>query len=231
MQLTDSGPRTRVLLVEDDEVLRMGLSTALQAEGFIVNPLSDAPDQSQIDHVFTAFEPEIALLDVGLPGAVDGFDLAAQLRERADVPVIFVTAADSLDDRLRGFELGCDDYLVKPFSIHELMYRMRAVLRRVGTVTDELRVDDVLIETGRRIASRKGKELPLTPTQFDLLVELARNPGTPKTKLELVRAVWGYDESAPHLVEVQIGELRKKLELHGPRVILTTRNGYCLRAG
>jgi two-component system, OmpR family, response regulator len=215
----------RVLLVEDDPAVRVGVSTALEAQGFLVDAVADGDD---LDELVRVSPPDLAVLDVRLPGRLDGFGLAERLRRSSDVPVVFLTAADALEDRLRGFELGCDDYLVKPFSVRELVSRLRAVLRRTGVGAKQVAVGDICIDVSRRTATRDGRGLGLTPTEFDLLLELARRPGVVRTKAELLRTVWGFADNAPHLVEVHISALRKKLEVSGPRVVLTTRGGYVL---
>jgi DNA-binding response OmpR family regulator len=225
MQAVADAAGANVLLVEDDPSVRLGVASALVAQGFGVHAMRDG---SELDDALARFTPDLALLDVRLPGPMDGFELAAELRARSDVPVLFVTAADALEDRLRGFDLGCDDYLVKPFSVRELISRVRAVLRRTGFVNTEAVVGDLVIDTVRRTVRRGSLEVVLTPTEFDLLVEFARRPGTLRSKRELLESVWGIKEHAPHMVEVHVSALRKKLEEHGPRVILTARGGYVM---
>jgi len=225
MQAVGEAAGANVLLVEDDPSVRLGVAAALVAQGFVVHSVRDG---SEVDHALSSFSPDLAVLDVRLPGDRDGFELAAELKERSDIPVVFVTAADALEDRLRGFDLGCDDYLVKPFSVRELISRIRAVLRRTGFTNTEAVVGDLVIDTVGRTVRRGSLEVVLTPTEFDLLLELARRPGALRSKPELLESVWGIREHAPHLVEVHVSALRKKLEEHGPRVILTARGGYVL---
>jgi two-component system, OmpR family, response regulator len=215
----------RVLLVEDDPAVRVAVSAALEVQGFVVDAF---PDSEGVEELLRSSPPDLAVLDVRLPGRLDGFGLAERLRQGPDVPVVFLTAADALEDRLRGFDLGCDDYLVKPFSLLELVSRLRAVLRRTGAGARLMSVGDVCIDVSRRNATRAGAALGLTPTEFDLLLELARRPGIVRSKSDLLRIVWGFADNAPHLVEVHISALRKKLEAHGPRVVLTARGGYVL---
>jgi DNA-binding response OmpR family regulator len=127
---------------------------------------------------------------------------------------------------VRGFDLGADDYLVKPFSTAELVVRIRAVLRRVGrAVVHLVRLGDVQIDLTSRSAMRGDHDLALTPTEFDLLAVLTSEPGRVWTKRELLEEVWGVVDHAPHMVEVHISGLRRKLEEHGPRIVVTRRGG------
>jgi two-component system OmpR family response regulator len=172
--------------------------------------------------------PDLVVLDVGLPGG-DGFELARQLRARREVPIIFLTARDAVDDRLKGFEIGADDYLVKPFALEELLARVRVVLRRSGRHTAPLEVGDVLVDEQAGVATRLGQSLGLTPTELRLLAFLVRHRGLVLSKSQLLSQVWGYDAYDPNVVEVHVSALRRKLEAHGPRVLETIRGlGYRL---
>lgn len=217
--------RPRVLLVEDDRSLREAISASLVAQRFDVLDLDDADLAIAGD-----FRPHLAILDVGLPGPIDGFEFAARLRDAIGVPILFVTAADSLDDRLRGFEIGADDYLVKPFAMSELVARVRAVLRRTDCLPNAVhRVGDLVVDELARSAQRAGRPLDLTRTEFELLVELARHPGRVFSKTRLLSTVWGFAEYDPNLVEVHVSALRRKLETDGPRILHTERGaGYRL---
>jgi two-component system OmpR family response regulator len=141
-----------------------------------------------------------------------------------------LTARDAVEDRLRGFESGADDYLIKPFSMAELLARVRALLRRLGEVTDVLQVGDLIVDEGASLATRAGATLPLTATELRLLVHLASRPGRTLSKTVLLTQVWGYGDFDPNLVEVHMSALRRKTEEHGPRLIHTVRGlGYVLR--
>ncbi len=216
----------KVLLIEDDLLVRDGVASSLRAQGLDVRAEADG---NRLDSILEQFRPDLAVIDVNLRTGPDGFALAEAIRNWSSVPVIFVTARDTIDDRLRGFGVGADDYLVKPFSIHELNARVRVVLRRAsGDGGRTLCAGDVTIDVRTRTVVRSGSAVSLTPTEFDLLVALTRDPGRPRTKTELLQMVWGFDENSPHLVEVQISGLRRKLEEHGPSMILTCRDGACV---
>jgi DNA-binding response OmpR family regulator len=223
-----SRPEPRVLLIEDDTAVREGVASALAGHGYQVEV---AEDGTGLAAMLERSRPDIAILDVGLHVGPDGFELARQIRAASDIPVVFLTAADSVEDRVRGFDVGGDDYIVKPFSVAELLVRMRALLRRSARLASStLQVTDLLIDMSERRAVRNGQPLTLTPTEFDLLATLARNPGRVWSKRELLTEVWGFDAYQPHLVEVHVSALRRKIEASGSRLIHTERGGgYVLR--
>lgn len=218
----------RLLLVEDDPSLREAVRLALDAAGYEVRAEADGSDFAA---AVLTFRPDMLILDVRLPVGADGFDLAGQARSLTDVPILFVTAADSLEDRLRGFEVGADDYLVKPFAVAELLVRVRAVLRRTGRLASPTyEVYDLLIDETDRTVRRAGVDIAVTKIEFELLHTLAREAGTVFSKNQLLSLVWGFDGFADNLVEVHISALRRKLEGHGGRLIHTERGeGYVLR--
>lgn len=218
----------RILVVEDDETLRDALTIALREEGAIV---SGEPDGRRVDDLLDEFRPDIAVLDVRLPVGPSGLGIARSIRLRSDVPILFLTAADRVEDRLAGFDAGGDDYLVKPFAMSELVARINALLRRSGRVTSPVRtVLDLEIDEGAHIVRRNGQEIELTRTEFALLVTLAKRPGQVFPKSRLLAMVWDYEHYDPNVVEVHVSALRRKLEEHGPRVIQTVRGvGYVLR--
>ena len=145
--------------------------------------------------------------------------------------MIFLSAADTEPDRLAGFDAGADDYLVKPFSMAELLARVRVALRRAGRLhADTWQVGDLVVDEDRRTVERDGQPIELTRTEFDLLVALGRRRGGVASKSQLLASVWGFDEYDPNLVEVYISALRRKLETAGPRIVHTVRGvGYALR--
>ena len=216
--------RARVVVVEDERAVREAVERALHNEGLAVSAFPDYAEPEKI--LGTA--PDLAVLDVMLPHG-DGFELARRLRARRDLPVVFLTARDTVEDRLEGFELGADDYLVKPFALEELLARIRAVLRRSGRLGDALEAGDTIVDEQAGLATRKGHDLALTPTELRLLAFFVRHRGLVLSKPQLLTQVWGYDAFDPNVVEVHVSALRRKLELHGPRILETVRGlGYRL---
>jgi DNA-binding response OmpR family regulator len=145
---------------------------------------------------------------------------------------MFITAADSVEDRLAGFDVGADDYLVKPFALAELLARVRAVLRRSGRMASRvIEVRDLVVDEQHRIVKKAGVAVSLTPTEFDLLSTLARAPGHVFSKVQLLSRIWGFDQYDPNVVEVHVSSLRRKIETGPVRLIYTERGrGYVLRA-
>ena len=215
-------PIGRVVVVEDEQPVRDAVLAALRAERFTATAFEDLPRPGDV----LAAAPDLAILDVLLPSG-SGFDLARSLRQRHDLPIIFLTARDAVADRVAGLELGADDYLVKPFALEELMARVRAVLRRRGAIPQVLEAAQVLVDEEHAFATRAGRDLALTATELRLLGFLMRHRGQSLSKDQLLTQVWGYDAYDPNLVEVHVSALRRKLERAGPRVIQTVRGiGY-----
>lgn len=219
----------RALVVEDDRDVRSSIEAALRAEGFHVDGVSDGRD---VDHAMQVFRPDIAILDVSLGDTVDGFAVARRIRASSDIPFVFVTSSGDLDDRVRGFEVGGDDYLVKPFAMAELIWRIRAVLRRTNEHGSAVwAVGELVIDEDAHELVLAGQPVEVTALEFALLVALARRPGRVMSKVQLLTQVWGFDHYSLNLVEVHVSALRKKLEEHAPRIIHTVRGvGYVLRA-
>jgi two-component system, OmpR family, response regulator len=215
----------RILVVEDDDSLRTSVVTTLRAEGFAV---ADAPDGRAIADDLDRTAPDLVLLDWMLPGP-SGILLAARVRARSDAAVVMMTARDELDDRLRGFAEGADDYVVKPFAMAELVARVTAVLRRRGRVPSVIEVADLVLDPDASTVRRAGVLLDLTATEFRLLRFLAESRGRTVSKAQITTQVWGYEDIAPNLVEVHLSALRRKMEAHGPRLVHTVRGlGYRL---
>jgi len=216
-------------VIEDDTPIRSALDVALRGEDYEVRV---APDGTDLQQIAEQFLPDLVVLDVRLPVGPDGLEMAALLRRRSSLPLLFLTAADSMEERLDGFAAGADDYLLKPFSMAELLARVRALLRRSGRVASSTwQVGDLVVDDGARSVVRGGVPLVLTRTEYDLLAMLARHIGRVLSKSRLLTEVWGFDAFDPNLVEVHRSALRRKLEVHGPRVIHTVRGaGYVLRA-
>jgi len=215
-------------VVEDDPTVRTSLERALESDGYAV---ASAPNGNDAAQIAAAFRPDLAVLDVRLPEGPDGLAIARRLKADGTIPVLFLTAADTIDDRLAGFEAGADDYLVKPFAMAELLARVRAVLRRSGRlVSSVIQIGDVIVDENARSVTRDGEPIELTRTEFDLLLALFRKQGQVLSKGQLLTLVWDFDAYDPNLVEVHMSSLRRKLEEHGPRVIQTVRGvGYIAR--
>ncbi len=220
--------RPRLLVVEDDLPIRTALEAALTTEGYEVLALAEGSDLARRA---AAFRPDLAVLDVRLPVGPDGYALARILRASGSMPVLFLTAADTVEDRLSGFAAGGDDYLAKPFSMAELLARIQALLRRAGLLISATRqVSDIVVDHGARTVLRAGVPLDLTRTEYELLARLMQHPGQVLSKTQLLTQVWGFDAYDVNLVEVHMSALRRKLEAHGPRLIHTMRGaGYVLR--
>jgi two-component system response regulator MprA len=221
-----TGP-PRVLVVDDDVKLVGLLERSLRFEGFEVTCVHSG------DAALVALredEPDLVLLDVGMPER-DGIGVLRETRRVSDVAVVMLTARDDVRDKVGALDLGADDYVAKPFDIDELVARMRAVLRRRGNaVLDQLCYGDLRMDLSRREATRQGRPLALTATEFDLLAHLLRYPRRVHTRQALHRAVWGYDTVVDsNVVDVHIGHLRRKLG--DPPLIHTVRGvGFTLRS-
>jgi two-component system copper resistance phosphate regulon response regulator CusR len=218
----------RVLVVEDDPSLAATLRLGLAAEGFEPT-LCDTVEGAMAFVARSAFP--LALVDVNLPDG-SGFSLVPRFKDRGML-VIMLTARGSVPDRVRGFELGADDYLAKPFAFEELVMRMRAVARRpaaTGQALPVLSFADVEVHLERQEATRAGQRLDLTRREFDLLCLFLRNPRHVLTRDQILERVWGYDtEVGSGVLDVYISYLRRKLEAFGPRLIHTMRGfGYQL---
>ncbi len=220
----------RLLLVDDEENLRSMLEAALRHSGFEVAVA--ATGREAIDAVPDA-RPDLIVLDVMLPD-LDGFEVCRRLRsDGSRTPVLFLTARDGTDNKVRGLTLGGDDYLVKPFSLEELVARINAVLRRAGaTRTDAvLSCADLVMDDDAHRVTRGDTEVSLSPTEYNLLRFLLVNQGRVMSKAQILDHVWQYDFGGDGgVVETYIGYLRRKLDKTEPRLIHTIRGfGYTLR--
>ncbi len=220
--------RQRILIVEDDRALARVLSDNLSFSGYEVDWVDDG---GEVLNRVRATSPDLVLLDVMLPGR-DGFNLCGLIRQGGRTPVIMLTARDQKADKVKGLELGADDYITKPFDFEELQARIRAVLRRARQSALRITVGDAVIDFVAFTATRGGVDLRLSRREFDLLSYLAEREGRIVQRDELLREIWGFpDEPATRAVDYAIRRLRRKLEIdpHNPRHIHTVHgNGYSL---
>jgi two-component system copper resistance phosphate regulon response regulator CusR len=219
----------RVLIVEDDDKAAAYLRKGLAENGFVVDVASRGEDGL---HLLTAGQYDLAILDVMLPER-DGWSILAELRRRGkQTPVLFLTARDAIQDRVKGLELGADDYLVKPFAFSECLARVRSILRRgPGRQPDVIRVGDLELDLMQHKAVRGGKPLELTPKEFSLLSLLARRKGDVLSRTLIAEQVWDMNfDSDTNVVDVAVRRLRSKVDdPFAKKLIHTVRGvGYVL---
>ncbi len=228
-------PEARLLVVEDDPSILELLSMSLRFSGFEVTTATTGPDALNRAR---EVRPDLVLLDVMLPG-MDGFEVARTLRRDAQVPVVFLTAKDATEDKVQGLTIGGDDYITKPFSLEEVVARVRAVLRRTGSGAGEQEPStarfsfaDLVLDDDTHEVSKAGQDVELSPTEFKLLRFLLQNPNRVLSKQQILEHVWNYDFGGDgNVVESYISYLRKKLDTGEPRLLHTVRGvGYVLRA-
>ena len=223
----------KVLIVDDEPDVRMLVATALSYSSGPAEAV-EAGDGDEALAAIREAKPDIVVLDLALPGR-DGFSVLEELRKTSMLPVIVLTARGLEHDKIRGLELGADDYMTKPFSPRELVLRIQSVLRRSvprDRRTEVIERGDVRIDLAARQVSRAGQEIRLTPTEFNLLTELAQRPGEAVSHEALLTKVWGPEyRTEGHYLKVYIGRLRDKIEADpsSPRLIQTVRGvGYRL---
>lgn len=213
----------RILVVEDDRKVATFISRGLEEEGFAVDVLHDGNEAGE---QALCVDYDAAILDLMLPGR-SGLQVLRDLRARkAELPVLVLTARDSLDERVAGLDAGADDYMVKPFALAELAARLRAVLRRGSAREVVLRVGDLEVDTVRRAVRRAGKAIELKPKEYALLEFLVRNSDRPVTKSLLIEHVWNiHFDSVSNVVEVHINALRNKIDRGFARPLIHTIRG------
>ena len=222
----------RVLVVDDEPNLAEVVTMALRFQGFDVQTAGSGREALA---AVSRFKPHLMVLDVMLPD-MEGFDVAARLgAQRAGLPIIFLTARDATEDKLRGLTGGGDDYMTKPFSLEELVARIRTILRRAGQADAEsvrLVFEDLELDEESHEVTRAGAPIELTATEYRLLRYLMLNPRRVMTRAQLLDHVWDYDFGGDgRVLETYISYLRKKLDAHGPPLIRTVRGvGYALQA-
>lgn len=231
-----TNPRS-VLVVDDDDGIREMLQSALTFAGFRV---SCARDGAAALDLLGAQDVDAIVLDVLMPG-VDGFQLTQLLRDRGNtIPVLFLSAKDTVQDRVHGLRLGGDDYLTKPFSLVEVVARLESLLRRARVTAqavpgddgpDPLRCGDLELDESRHLVSRAGVAIELSPTEFRLLACLLRHQGRVLSKSQLLESVWQYDFGGDaNVVERFVSRLRRKVDAAGPPLLQTVRGfGYTIR--
>ena len=219
----------RILIVDDEHAVLEALRRVLTHEGYEV--LTARSGEAALERA-AADRPDLVVLDVLMPQP-DGLEVCRRLRGDGNpVPILMLTARSEVADRVAGLDAGADDYLAKPFSLDELLARVRALLRRGQAAGERLRFGDVELDLGSRSARRGERNLELTRTEYSLLELFLRNPGRVLSRSEILEAVWGYDFGpTSNSLEVYIGYLRRKTEAAGePRLLFTVRGfGYVLR--
>ena len=228
----DHTPEARLLVVEDEPNIRELLATSLRFAGFEVLTAANGAEAVKLA---TTESPDLVVLDVMLPD-VDGFIVTRKIRETGrHVPIVFVTARDSTDDKIKGLTVGGDDYVTKPFSLDEVVARIRAVLRRTRGELDEenrLRFADLELDEDSHEVRRAGRAIETSPTEFKLLRYLMLNPNRVLSKAQILDHVWDYDfRGESGIVESYISYLRRKIDTEGlPPLIHTKRGvGYVLK--
>jgi two-component system OmpR family response regulator len=236
LSMTSEGPSApadtaRVLVVDDEAYITDLVATALRYEGFEVASAANGRDALAL---VESFRPDLIVLDIMLPD-FDGFEVQRRLTDRGrPAPVLFLTARDSTEDKVRGLTIGGDDYVTKPFSLEELIARIRAILRRArgaGADAERLRFADLEMDEDSHEVRRGGQAIDLTATEFNLLRFLLANPRRVLSKGQILDHVWHYDFGGDSsIVETYISYLRKKVDAQEPPLIHTVRGvGYVLR--
>lgn len=228
------GTPIRVLVVDDEAALTDLLSMALKYEGWDIRT---APDGQTALTIARDFRPDAVVLDIMLPD-IDGLKVLQRMRaDGSDVPVLFLTAKDALDDRIAGLTAGGDDYVTKPFSLEEVVARLRGLIRRATVamaVNDSplIVVGDLELNEDSHEVRRAGRSIELTATEFELLRYMMRNPKRVLSKSQILDRVWAYDFGGrSSVVEIYISYLRKKIDAEGDAMIHTVRGaGYMLKA-
>lgn len=218
----------RILIVEDEKRIQDFLSRGLESAGYAVDVAADGNTAVEMVH---ATEYDLIILDLNLPD-IDGLQVLQKIRNRkVSPPVLILSARDAVDDRVKGLELGADDYLVKPFAFVELLARVRALLRRGQPTPERLQVGDLVLDCIRRKVMRANENIELAPKEFSILEYMMRNRGRPLSRTMIVEHVWDMDyDGLTNIVDVYIRHLRSKIDDRFPtKMIHTVRGiGYML---
>ena len=222
----------KILVIDDEIEIRRLLKVGLAAYGY---DFAEAATGKEGINQAAIIRPDIIILDMGLPD-LDGLEVVRQIREWSQIPIIILSVRGQELDKVKALDLGADDYLTKPFSVSELMARIRVALRHQADLKDEpiVNLGDLYIDLARRIVKVAGTEVHLTPTEYDLLKILVSHPGKVVTHRHLITGIWGaYDQEHSQYLRIYISQLRKKIELdpNQPKFILTEPGiGYRLTA-
>jgi two-component system, OmpR family, response regulator len=229
---TSDTPEARLLVVDDEPNIVELLAASLRFSGFEVHTAANGAAALRAAQTVA---PDLVVLDVMMPG-LDGFDVVRRMRQEGlDAPVLFLTARDAVEDRITGLTLGADDYVTKPFSLGEVLARIRAILRRAGlaaeTGSELLVFADIELDEDAHEVRKAGTPVDLSPTEFKLLRYLMANPGRVLSKAQILDHVWHYDFGGEAtVVESYISYLRRKVDTTDPRLLHTVRGvGYVLR--
>jgi two-component system response regulator MprA len=224
------GVRVAKAIVVDDDTRLLGvIERGLRLHGFEVNTFADPLEA--LTHLETT-QADVVVLDVMMP-ELDGVSLCRRLRQTHGVPILMLSARDTVPDRILGLESGADDYLTKPFEVAELAARLRALIRRSERETGDERLvyADLMLDARRHQVSRSGDTIALTPTEYKLLEYFMKSPEAVLSRESILGSVWGYEGGDSNALDVHVGHLREKLEANGrPRLIQTVRSfGYTLQ--
>lgn len=222
-----------IFVIDDDANIRQLILRYLEKEGYKVTAFENA---DSVLEAFNTMQPDALVLDIMMPGSMDGLDLCKKIRMMSQVPIIFVSAKDEAVDRIIGLELGADDYLSKPFSPRELLVRLKIIFRRIEPViqseqeTATYQIKDLKIDDSKRVCTVKGIEMPLTNNEYMLLAYLVKNKNISFTRENLIQNIWGYDYvGESRMIDDLVKRLRKKLKSMDTKVEITTVWGYGYR--
>ena len=222
-----------IFVIDDDANIRQLILRYLEKEGYRVTTCENA---DTVLEAFNAMQPDALVLDIMMPGTMDGLDLCKKIRMVSQVPIIFVSAKDEAVDRIIGLELGADDYLSKPFSPRELLVRLKIIFRRIEPVvineveTSIYQIKDMKIDDSKRVCTVNDVEMTLTNNEYMLLAYLVKNKNISFTRENLIQNIWGYDYvGESRMIDDLVKRLRKKLKAMNAKVEITTVWGYGYR--
>ena len=222
-----------IFVIDDDANIRQLILRYLEKEGYRGTTFENA---DTVLEAFNAMQPDALVLDIMMPGTMDGLDLCKKIRMVSQVPIIFVSAKDEAVDRIIGLELGADDYLSKPFSPRELLVRLKIIFRRIEPVvineveTSIYQIKDMKIDDSKRVCTVNDVEMTLTNNEYMLLAYLVKNKNISFTRENLIQNIWGYDYvGESRMIDDLVKRLRKKLKAMNAKVEITTVWGYGYR--